>query len=61
MELDGLTSQQRKQNVAETFASWAIEGMYPSESNLAYARAYINGEMSLEEIRRSILEKFGAR
>lgn len=48
------TPGSRRETLTEAFASWALEGMYPDEQDLRYARAYIDGEMTLDEIIKDV-------
>jgi len=45
------TWQQRKDGVEEAFASLRLEGLYPSYDEIRLAREYIEGRMTLDEIR----------
>lgn len=54
--MDKKTEEERRERTTDIFASWALEGMYPSEKTLADARAYIKGEKTLEEILKETLE-----
>lgn len=56
-----LTESERRETLTETLASLALEGMYPSEQDLTYARGYIAGEMTLEQIREQALGKYRER
>jgi len=55
------TRQQRYDSVSETFASFALEDMYPSTEDIRLAKEYIAGSMSLEEIRQYYLDSFSER
>lgn len=62
MAVRDLTEQeQRRETLTETFASLALEGMYPTNDDLAYARAYISGETTLEDIIQETVERYRAR
>ncbi|MDO5533438.1 MAG: antitoxin VbhA family protein [Propionibacteriaceae bacterium] len=52
---------ERRRSVTETFASWALEGMYPSDADRAYAHAYVDGNMTLDEIIAETLEPYRDR
>ncbi|MCI4659684.1 antitoxin VbhA family protein [Cryobacterium zhongshanensis] len=41
--------QERRESTIDIMASWSLEGMEPTPEVLARIRAYVNGEVSLEE------------
>lgn len=51
------TRQQKRELAIDTMASWALSGMEPSRETVEDINAYIDGEMTLEEI----IEKSKAR
>ena len=48
----------RKELLIDTFASWALEGMLPTPEDIALAKAYINNEITLEEIIANSIAEF---
>ncbi len=53
-----LTEEERRETLLNTFGSWALEGMYPTEEDLEYARAYIAGEQSITEMIAETVKKY---
>lgn len=45
-----LTEIERRESVTETMASWALDGMYPTEESLSEIRAYVAGEFDEDEM-----------
>ena len=41
--------QDRRQSTIDTMASWELEGMVPTPEVLARIRAYVNGDVTLED------------
>jgi hypothetical protein len=41
--------QERRESTIDIMASWALEGMEPTPEVLARIRAYVNGDVSLDE------------
>ena len=55
--MDGMTETERRETLIDTFASWALEGMYPTDSDIEDGLAYIEGRITLEEIRARALDE----
>ena len=51
----------RRRAVAQTLASWRIEGFEPDEKHRALLDRYIAGELSLADLRARTDEAFGLR
>lgn len=45
-----MSETERRETLTDTFASFALDGMYPTPLDLSYAREYIAGRISLEQI-----------
>lgn len=58
MAEEELTEQQRRETLTEVFASFALDGMLPTDADLALARAYVAGEVTLEAIIEDALNEF---
>ncbi len=48
----------RRETLTDVFASWALDGKLPTPEDLAFARAYIAGELTLDEILEATLAKY---
>lgn len=44
------TEERRRETLTDVWASWALEGRLPTEDDRRCARAYIAGELTLEQI-----------
>jgi hypothetical protein len=55
-----LTAADRHTIVVDTFASWALEGMEPTERVLALGRAFIDGSLTIDELMARVLEPYRA-
>lgn len=55
-----LTEAERRSTVLETIASWALEGMTPTERDLDEIRAYVSGEFDEEVMIARAKAEFGA-
>ncbi|MCL1800657.1 MAG: antitoxin VbhA family protein [Promicromonosporaceae bacterium] len=53
-----LTESERRETLIDTFASWALEGMYPSAEDIALGREYIAGNITPAEIIAQTLAKY---
>lgn len=51
--------KEREQHVKQTLASWAIEGFEPDAEYRAMLDRYIDGSMTLAQIREATDQKFG--
>ena len=59
--MDTTTKAFRQRAVAQTLASWRIEGFEPDAQYLALLDRYIAGELTLAEVASRIDESFGVR
>ena len=46
---DEQAKQERRESTIDIMASWALEGMTPTPEVLARIRAYVDGEVTLDE------------
>ncbi|WP_425254363.1 antitoxin VbhA family protein [Janthinobacterium sp. NFX145] len=53
------TQQDRQRSVNQTLASWAIEGFEPDPQYLALLDRYIQGELTLVQVRAMTDVQFG--
>lgn len=53
-----MTGEQRRETLTDTFASLALDGMYPTEVDLSYARAYIAGQITLEATIQETVDEY---
>lgn len=53
------TQQDRQRSVNQTLASWAIEGFEPDPQYLALLDRYIQGELTLAQVRAMTDAQFG--
>lgn len=53
------SKQDRQRAVTQTLASWAIEGFQPDAEYLAFLDQYINGELTIAQLRAVTDAKFG--
>lgn len=44
-----MTEAERRETISDSVASWALEGMHPTESTLREIRAYVAGEFDEDE------------
>lgn len=54
------TRQDRQRSVNQTLASWAIEGFEPDPEYLALLERYVQGELTLAQVRAITDVQFGA-
>lgn len=55
------TNESRQRAVQQTLASWAIEGFEPDAQYLALLDRYVNGEMTLAQVRAQTDAAFGVK
>lgn len=53
-----LTERERYETLTDTWASFALDGRLPTEEDRRLARAYVSGEMTLEQIRQQLLARY---
>lgn len=53
--------QERRESTIDIMASWELEGMTPTPDVLARIRAYVDGEVSLDEAIARARERYGPR
>lgn len=55
-----LTEAERRETVTETMASWALEGMQPTQRDLDEILAYVAGDIDEEGLIARAKAEFGA-
>lgn len=53
------TEEGRRDLILDTMGSFALEGMMPTRQSIAYARDYIAGRLTPEEIIQRLKRKYG--
>lgn len=53
--------QKRADAITDIWASWALEGMQPTDFDRELAEAYIRGELTLEQVRERVLARYAVR
>jgi hypothetical protein len=59
--MTAFTREDRQRAVKQTLASWALEGFKPDAQYLALLDGYINGELTLDQVRATTDAKFGIK
>lgn len=49
-----LTLEQKRELTIDTMASWALEGMQPTQQAVENINAYLRGEVTMEEYLRKL-------
>lgn len=55
------TEEGRREAVLNAMGSFALEGMYPSADTVAWARDYIAGRLTTDQILAHLRQKYGVQ